>query len=95
MLGFMLVTAFVSMWITNTATTAMMTPIMEAVLKQLDEQYFPKKKTVDNDGVEMKERRVEENDTSDTGGETGPENDVTEIRMEEMNRVNSEKIIGR
>ena len=27
------------MWITNTATTAMMTPIMEAVLKQLDKQY--------------------------------------------------------
>ena len=38
MLGFMIVTAFISMWITNTATTAMMTPIMEAVLKQLDEE---------------------------------------------------------
>ncbi|XP_065663998.1 solute carrier family 13 member 2 isoform X4 [Hydra vulgaris] len=36
MLGFMIVTAFISMWITNTATTAMMTPIMEAVLKELD-----------------------------------------------------------
>lgn len=35
----MLVTAFISMWITNTATTAMMTPIMEAVLKQLDKHY--------------------------------------------------------
>ncbi|XP_065054256.1 Na(+)/citrate cotransporter-like [Rhopilema esculentum] len=43
MLGFMLVTAFISMWITNTATTAMMTPIMEAVLKQLDKEYMPKK----------------------------------------------------
>ena len=38
MLGFMVVTAFISMWITNTATTAMMTPIMEAVLKQLDKE---------------------------------------------------------
>ena len=37
--GFMITTAFISMWITNTATTAMMTPIMEAVLKQLDKQY--------------------------------------------------------
>ena len=27
------------MWITNTATTAMMTPIMEAVLKQLDKYH--------------------------------------------------------
>ncbi|XP_057295810.1 Na(+)/citrate cotransporter-like isoform X2 [Hydractinia symbiolongicarpus] len=40
MLGFMMVTAFISMWITNTATTAMMTPIMEAVLKQLDKQHL-------------------------------------------------------
>ena len=41
MLGFMVVTAFVSMWITNTATTAMMTPIMEAVLKQLGKENRP------------------------------------------------------
>jgi len=38
MLGFMLTTGFISMFISNTASTAMMTPIMEAVLKKLDEQ---------------------------------------------------------
>lgn len=32
----MLVTAFLSMWISNTATTAMMVPIMEAMLQQME-----------------------------------------------------------
>jgi di/tricarboxylate transporter len=37
MLGFMLPTWFLSMWISNTATTGMMLPISEAVLESLNE----------------------------------------------------------
>lgn len=34
-MGFMIVSSFLSMWISNTATTAMMLPIAHAVLQQL------------------------------------------------------------
>jgi sodium-dependent dicarboxylate transporter 2/3/5 len=40
-LGFMLATAFVSLWISNTATTVMMFPIAMAVLLKLGEQMKP------------------------------------------------------
>lgn len=37
MLGFMLTTMFMSTWICNTATTAMMMPIVDAVLAEVVE----------------------------------------------------------
>ena len=38
LLGFMIPTAFCSMWISNTATTAMMIPIIEAVLSEIEDK---------------------------------------------------------
>lgn len=46
MFGFMNVTAFLSMWLSNTATTAMMCPIAHAVLKELDDHQKHKMEQV-------------------------------------------------
>ncbi|GAB6030174.1 hypothetical protein CHUAL_005850 [Chamberlinius hualienensis] len=43
MAGFMFVTMFLSMWISNTATTAMMMPIVEAVLDELFRNEMPER----------------------------------------------------
>ena len=50
MLGFMLPTMFLSMWISNTATTAMMVPIVKAVMEELNEEN--KLKRIEEEEVE-------------------------------------------
>lgn len=53
MLGLMLNTWFLSMWISNTATTAMMMPIAEAILEQLKNTKEQNKRTNDHLAIEM------------------------------------------
>ena len=52
MLGVMLTTSFLSMWISNTATTAMMVPIVEAVLGEIKNENIkirPENNSIDNE----------------------------------------------
>lgn len=55
LLGFMLVTAFLSMWISNTATTAMMLPIGHAVLEQLQGSQKDVEEGTSNPSFELQE----------------------------------------
>lgn len=86
MLGFMVVSSFLSMWISNTATTAMMLPIAHAVLQQLRatearaDEMEETTRTEDNPVFELQERP--------SNGDTKKQLDVIqeEERYNEMER---------
>ncbi|KAK5868573.1 hypothetical protein PBY51_009573 [Eleginops maclovinus] len=99
MIGFMSTTAFLSMWISNTASTAMMLPIANAVLQQLcdteanaEERDFSKTAAVnglDNQAFEMGDAKMsKENESRDSTitleADKDDRNDIKEMNEKDV-----------
>ncbi|XP_078411084.1 Na(+)/dicarboxylate cotransporter 3-like [Cetorhinus maximus] len=80
-LGLMLTTSLLSMWLSNTATTTMMLPIASAILKKLQGDVEEKDGTTNTEEPQDKESAAEEiNDNQETEGER--KNEVQEPEPE-------------
>lgn len=69
MAGFMLVTMFLSMWISNMAATAMVVPILDAVLQELY-KFIDKKESTEKEP--SKQTAIELSSTSASSGDETP-----------------------
>lgn len=76
MMGFMLTTMFLSMWISNTATTAMMVPIVEAVILEMSRSEDPDEVEMEDKGNSQTESKEVEDPEANVGTIKQPEKDL-------------------
>ncbi|KAI4901701.1 hypothetical protein NFI96_029233 [Prochilodus magdalenae] len=87
MMGFMSITAFISMWITSIAATAMMLPIVHSVLEQLKQSEAEQGEVQKNRDNQALNTTQTKSSTEDTVEEQSPQ----ELLSNEERRLNLEQ----
>ncbi|NXM36012.1 S13A2 protein, partial [Oxyruncus cristatus] len=93
LMGFMVVTAFLSMWISNTATTAMMIPIAQAVLEQLHRSELESRGAGQVSENVNKAFELQEGSTPPVNSKEKEEKDNTHVLMIEEDRKRNEALL--